>query len=347
MMEDKTQRRKIIIVAIVSFVVLVLLFVLLFTKYGADYLNNNDERKNETPNSQIKDQSNELDDSLKQLRVLSDRINIRKAPSVDSLDIGDVYEDDIYTILEIEEDDTYYWYKIMTKQELTGFIASNKKRPYVELIYETKKLEEAKKILLTFEDIYFENSIKNALSRSGTSQITEYDMLQIHDLTLVPGTTDISGIRYAQNLEELTINSNVVKGLDETASLPNLDTVEIGAQIQIDISFLRNLKYVIEIAYNNPTLTGGGFEDICVNKNLEELFFYNDGDFKNISFLNLCTSLEELELWHAFNETDDISVLLDLPSLKEITLNVSSELTYGQESVIKQLMKNGVRYHKA
>ncbi|MEG0995206.1 MAG: SH3 domain-containing protein [Bacilli bacterium] len=346
MKEEKKLRTKIIVTSIITVIVLCCLFYLLYTKYGKEYYQNNSERKNETISIKIANQSNKEDDTLKQLRVLSDRINIRSSASVNAKDIGDVYEKEIYTIEDIIEDDTYYWYKIKTNQGLTGFIASNKLTPYIELIYETKKLEEAKHHPLTINDIYFENSIRNSLEKGGNDTLTEYDMLLLKEITIIQGTTDINEIKYAKNIETITINASIQTGLDEISLLPKLNSLDIGTNVTIDISFLKKSSNLQKLTYNNPKITGGSIDDICYQKKLKYLFFYSTINDKGITFLTECKNLEDLELWHTFKENDDISLLLNLPNLKEITLNASHILTYGQESVIKQLMKNGVRYKK-
>ena len=51
------------------------------------------------PNDNKNKQSNPIDKSKTQIEVKVKRINIRKEPSVDSEDIGDVYEGEIYTVI--------------------------------------------------------------------------------------------------------------------------------------------------------------------------------------------------------------------------------------------------------
>jgi hypothetical protein len=79
-------------------------------------------------------QSNEIDASKTQIKVIAKRINIRKEPTISSEDIGDVYSGEIYTVLEDLEKEDYYWYKIKTNNDIEGFIASSKNEEYVELV---------------------------------------------------------------------------------------------------------------------------------------------------------------------------------------------------------------------
>ena len=79
-------------------------------------------------------QSNEIDSSKTQIKIIVKRINIRKEPSISSEDIGDVYDGEIYTVLDYVSDDDYYWYKIETNTGILGYVASDKKSEYVEFI---------------------------------------------------------------------------------------------------------------------------------------------------------------------------------------------------------------------
>lgn len=86
------------------------------------------------PQTKNKNQSNELDESKTQIKVIVKRINIRKEPTILSEDIGDVYEGEIYTVLEHIDNSDYYWYKITTNNNVTGYIASDPKSEYVTVI---------------------------------------------------------------------------------------------------------------------------------------------------------------------------------------------------------------------
>ena len=85
------------------------------------------------PNDNKNKQSNPIDKSKTQIEVKVKRINIRKEPSVDSEDIGDVYEGEIYTVISHVDKGKYYWYHIKTSTGIDGYIASSKKDEYVSL----------------------------------------------------------------------------------------------------------------------------------------------------------------------------------------------------------------------
>lgn len=78
-------------------------------------------------------QSNELDETKNQFKVMVDKINIREKPTVDSIDIGDVFYGEIYTILDEVLDDKYNWYHIKTSTGIDGYVANEIGLNWVEL----------------------------------------------------------------------------------------------------------------------------------------------------------------------------------------------------------------------
>ena len=64
-----------------------------------------------------------------------DQINIRESASIDSLDIGDVYYGELYTILDTINDGTYTWYHITTTQGIDGYVASKNGANWVEIYH--------------------------------------------------------------------------------------------------------------------------------------------------------------------------------------------------------------------
>lgn len=86
------------------------------------------------PNNNKVEQSNDIDPSKAQIKIKVKRINIREEASVMSNDIGDVYSGEIYTVLSHVDTEKYYWYHIKTNHGVEGYIASNPKDEYVEVI---------------------------------------------------------------------------------------------------------------------------------------------------------------------------------------------------------------------
>lgn len=91
--------------------------------------------------TQYIEQSNMLDETKEQFRVMVNQINIRESASITSSDIGDVYYGELYTILDIIDDGIYTWYRITTEQGINGYVASKRGANWVE-IYNTPTNEE-------------------------------------------------------------------------------------------------------------------------------------------------------------------------------------------------------------
>ena len=108
------------------------------------------------PKKNVVTQSNKIDSSKTQIKIVTRRINIRKESTIDSEDLGDVYQDEIYDVLDYKDNGDYYWYKIMTNTGIEGFIASDKNDPYVKLISGIIDLE-APVILFDKDYLIFEN----------------------------------------------------------------------------------------------------------------------------------------------------------------------------------------------
>ena len=86
------------------------------------------------PGKEKFNQSNPRDVNKTQVKIIVKALNIRKEPTVDSKDIGTVYYDELFTVLEHIDNDDYYWYKIKTKQGITGYIASDRNNEYVQVV---------------------------------------------------------------------------------------------------------------------------------------------------------------------------------------------------------------------
>ena len=108
------------------------------------------------PKKNVVTQSNKLDDSKTQIKIVTKKINIRQDATVESEDLGDVYQDEIYDVLDYKENGDYYWYKIKTNTDIEGFIASDKTNPYVRLISGIIDLE-APTIIFDKDYLIFEN----------------------------------------------------------------------------------------------------------------------------------------------------------------------------------------------
>lgn len=124
-------KKKKIILIIILFVIACVLGGLLVNKK----LNNNS-------NTNVV-QSNERDDTLDQLEIINDEINIRQDADTKSEKLGKVVKGEIYTIIETKEDNYYTWYKIKTSNDIEGFIAG-KYKPEDEDVQEYIKILDKK-----------------------------------------------------------------------------------------------------------------------------------------------------------------------------------------------------------
>lgn len=88
-------------------------------------------------------QSNDRDETLEQFKVTNEYINIRKENNTESDILGKVYKDEIYTVLEKQEDEYYVWYLIETNTEIKGYVAVQyEEESYVELLEVKEETEE-------------------------------------------------------------------------------------------------------------------------------------------------------------------------------------------------------------
>lgn len=87
------------------------------------------------------EQTNEIDNSKKQIKIMVDKINIRMEASKDSADIGDVYYGEIYDVLGVIEDDIYTWYNIKTSLGLVGYVANEKGKNWLLVTNEEENIE--------------------------------------------------------------------------------------------------------------------------------------------------------------------------------------------------------------
>lgn len=86
------------------------------------------------PSSEKFNQSNPRDVNKTQIKVKVKALNIRKEPTIDSRDIGTVYNDEIFTVISRIDNEDYFWYEIKTKRGVHGYLASDRENEYVEVI---------------------------------------------------------------------------------------------------------------------------------------------------------------------------------------------------------------------
>ncbi len=193
---------------------------------------------------------------------------------------------------------------------------------------------------ITFQDPFLENYVKQALGIAGDQQVSVPDMKKLIRFTIKEGVTDVQDLKYAINLESVTINASHVRNLDVLKDLP-VHTVELGFRAKIDVSFLRDMHNVTTVFYNNCEIAGGTLNDVISSENLTIFHFY-DPDNTNLDFLANAPAITELELSLSFGANTDFSVLLNLPNLKSLEVSTFNSLSAAQNDVLAALMSNGV-----
>ncbi len=97
--------------------------------------------------------SNEINNNVDQIKILVDVINIREKASIDSSDLGNVYINEIYDILETIDSD-YIWYKIKTNTGIIGYVASSKTDKWTEFIPKKEEIKDDKEVANDLELIF-------------------------------------------------------------------------------------------------------------------------------------------------------------------------------------------------
>lgn len=84
--------------------------------------------------------SNDSSSNL-QAKVIIEKINIRKDATTSSEKIGIVEKGSLFDVIDYETDDYYIWLHIKTDNNIEGYIATERKNPYVEFINGTIDVE--------------------------------------------------------------------------------------------------------------------------------------------------------------------------------------------------------------
>ncbi|WP_010677061.1 leucine-rich repeat domain-containing protein [Bacillus timonensis] len=165
-----------------------------------------------------------------------------------------------------------------------------------------------------FNDPALEEAIKEAL-HINSREIVESDLSILTALDASErGITDLKGLEFATNLEELHLDSNAISSLKPLKGLTELTYLSLAENEIVDISPLKNLTNLEFLG-----LDGNEIVDIGVLSS-----------FTNLSYLTLqrnkikdITSLENLNieiLDLSYNEISDISSLLKLENLLLVML---------------------------
>lgn len=194
---------------------------------------------------------------------------------------------------------------------------------------------------ISFNDIFLENYVKQSLGIQGTGKVSGYAMSQLTSLDIGENVTDVQDLKYATNLQSISINADNVKNLPVLCELSRITSVSFGFRKKTDISFMKNMRHVERIDFNNAEIVGGDISCLIASPKLKELFYY-DPNGSGIAFLRGANALERLELWHAFGENGDISVLKTLPELRTLEILTYNSASDAQRAVYAELIAKGV-----
>lgn len=121
-------KKKIVLIIIMSIITVSMIGVLIYRNYDKD--------------GEVIVQSNDRDESVEQVEITNDFINIRSENDSQSEALGKVYKGEIYTVLDKKEDEYYVWCLIKTNNDIEGYIAVKyQEESYVNFL-EVKKEED-------------------------------------------------------------------------------------------------------------------------------------------------------------------------------------------------------------
>lgn len=72
--------------------------------------------------------------TIYEIKILNEYINVRTQPTIKAKKIYEVVKDEKYRVVEVFEEETFSWYKIVFSDRRTGWIASSNDKVWVEVI---------------------------------------------------------------------------------------------------------------------------------------------------------------------------------------------------------------------
>lgn len=257
-------------------------------------------------NDTKKVQSNKIDSTKTQLKIIVKRINIRSDPTMNSEDIGDVYEGEVYTVLEIIDKKDYYWYKIETNLGVVGYIGSDPNSEYIEIIsgYIDRTPPE---IIFKKEYLLFFNG-----------EITYDDVTCIDDYSTCNLTYDNTDSRYI-----------IFRGIDESG---NITTAKI--------------KYYNVYSTSNIYKEENNYIETTYKRNIIENNTVIEASYKlkkDILKENISTNYNPIITFYdeSFNEIENISVEYNKIPVNDKCAN-NNELSLKEEYLENNLSKQSM-----
>ncbi len=208
-----------------------------------------------------------------------------------------------------------------------------------EVTEEEPAIDRNEEVIVVFEDEILEELIREELEKP-EGDITSFDMLDLYFFTINDaGVENLTGLEYALELREFSIQRETVDSLlplknlsqlerlsiryCEIINLPiefseevNLNHVSIVGTIIEDVTFLRYMTNV-----DHLTMTDAGIEEIAALENLVNVQQLNlrGNDIEDISALANMQSLEVFNIQG--NNVQSIDVLSELKALDDLVLS--------------------------
>lgn len=220
------------------FLILIPVFVVLLAIYIINYDNN---------------QSNGRNPNEYQLKIIVDSINIRKEKNDNSTVIGEVKKDEIYTILEQDED----WYKIKTNTNITGWIYGGANYIYIFESVESEPISDKTKTTITKETSL--EKLTDYLSRNFYKEKEEN--VYVFEDSNKKYTYDLNKFEY----KEYTNNED-----NKEEIIYNFKNKKINYSYEISIPTYSYLSIEWDIYNNKVEWEGKNLDDEYVNKIKEE-----------------------------------------------------------------------------
>ena len=258
------------------------------------------------PKNKNNTQSNEINKNETQIKIIVKRINIREKPTVSSKDIGDVYLNEIYTVLDYVDVEDFYWYKIKTNTNIEGYIASDPNAEYVEVISGVVDREGPK--------IYYDKDFL----------LFEEGIIDISDVSCTDNYSKCS-INYEDNLVSLLIIAKDERGNETTKEIPyymvyntNDHIVENNKNLNANYYYSKsNDKTIIKTVYSLNKFISKDNKSINYNP---VIIFYNS-EFEELE--TIVTKYNEQDIDSSCLNNSNMSLKDDY---KDKDMNVSSKI---------------------
>lgn len=308
---NKKSSKKGLIIAIFSFLTIIVLSIcaILITKY----LNKADI-----------DQSNERDNSVLQVEIITDYINIRQENNTDAEILGKVYNGEIYTVIEKSEDG--YWYLIETNNGICGYIYKGND----EYVY----LEELD-IFSNNDDSNIEEDIKDSVVDKNENNKNEDS--NNHNNTTNNSENESSNIVNKPNVDQ-TIDNNVQNNIVQDKEEPKLPACLITCEDGYELKDANSVNCYCEKK-----------EETYITKN--QIIYDNDGviiTVKGLDYSNKSWVVLDLHITNNSNVAKTIQKNnfpyvngYDIATNYSVTLLPGTSSTHGMTFLNKYLEKNG------